>query len=77
MDAVRVSGQTRAFVSGLPVSVSQTTVVSRWFVMPIPAKEDMSFPWERNCFVALEIQVLTDWIISSGSCSSHLPKSVC
>jgi hypothetical protein len=29
-------------------------------VMPIPAKEDMSFPWETNCFVPLEIQVFTD-----------------
>jgi hypothetical protein len=29
--------QTIAFVTGFPVSRSQTTVVSRWFVTPIAA----------------------------------------
>jgi len=67
-----VSGQTSAFVRGLPVSESHTTVVSRWLVIPTEDREDNSLPWERNFFVAEEIQFLTDWIISFGSCSSHL-----
>ena len=35
--AVRVSCQTIAFEIGRPVARSQTTIVSRWFVIPTPA----------------------------------------
>ena len=37
MGAVRRHCQTIAGQTGAPVSLSQTTVVSRWFVMPMAA----------------------------------------
>ena len=40
--AVRVSCQTIAFAIGMPVARSQTTIVSRWFVIPTPATRPMS-----------------------------------
>ena len=55
-----MSGQTSAFVNGLPVWESHTTVVSRWFVIPTEDREDNSLPWERNFLVAEDIQFLTD-----------------
>lgn len=70
---MRVSHQTRAFVRGSPVWESHTTVVSLWFVMPTAAREERSLPSERNFFVATEMQLVTDLMISLGSCSSQLP----
>src|SRR5438477_4079733 len=40
MAAVRRSCHTMALQIGSPVARSQTTVVSRWFVMPIPEISD-------------------------------------
>ena len=37
MSEVRRHCHTMAFAMGSPVSLSQTTVVSRWFVMPMAA----------------------------------------
>ena len=37
MGAVLLHCQTMALYTGLPVFLSQTIVVSRWFVMPMPA----------------------------------------
>lgn len=67
-----MSCQTRAFVRGSPVVESHTTVVSRWFVIPTPAREDISCPSDWNFFMALDIHVVTDFMISFGLCSSQL-----
>ena len=72
MGAVRVSDHTRAFVRGSPVCESHTTVVSRWFVIPIAARSEMSFPCDTKILVATEMHFVMDVIISFGSCSSQL-----
>ena len=66
--AVRRSCQTMAGCSGSPVSRSQTTVVSRWLVIPIPAIwEAATAPRSSTSFRQ------ANWLsqISSASCSTH------
>ena len=46
MEAVRLHCQTMALQMGFPVFLSQTTVVSRWFVMPMAA---ISCTWMSDC----------------------------
>ena len=75
IDEVRVSHQTSALVRGSPVWESHTTVVSRWFVIPIAVRAERSLPSDRNFFVAEEMHAFTDFMISLGSCSSQLPNS--
>lgn len=75
MEAVRVSGQTRALVKGSPVVESHTMVVSRWFVIPIDERAERSFPWDLNFLVAPDMQFKTDLMISLGSCSNQLMQS--
>src|SRR2546423_14980365 len=45
MSMVRVSCQTMALCTGLPVFFSQTTVVSRWLVTPIPESSSALMPF--------------------------------
>jgi hypothetical protein len=42
-------------------------------VIPTAVREERSLPSARNFFVAEEMQVVTDLMISLGSCSSQLP----
>ncbi len=66
--SVRVSCQTMALWTGLPVAFSQTTVVSRWLVMPIAAR---SLAWMP---AFLSAPSMTAWLrcqISIASCSTH------
>jgi hypothetical protein len=65
---VRVSCQTIALYTGLPVAFSQTTAVSRWFVIPIAVRSDAATP---PLSIAPRI---TAWVraqISIGSCSTQ------
>ena len=66
--AVRRSCQTIALQTGSPVCRSQTTVVSRWFVMPIAAT-----PAAPVCdrAMASAATAICDAQISFGSCSTH------
>mmetsp|Transcript_65934 Transcript_65934/g.121617 ORF Transcript_65934/g.121617 Transcript_65934/m.121617 type:complete len:213 (-) Transcript_65934:54-692(-) len=64
--AVRRSSQTSALCRGLPVSRSQATVVSRWFVIPMAAT---SAALALTFFIASSIVAFTEARISSGSCS--------
>ncbi len=66
--AVRRSCQTMAFWSGAPVARSQTSVVSRWLVMPmaaIPAAPSGVFEIASRQVSSVEAQ------ISAGSCSTQ------
>ena len=54
--------------TGTPVRLSQTTVVSRWLVMPIAARSRACRPPVRNA-PAITVCVLRQ--ISTGSCSTH------
>ncbi len=66
--AVRVSCQTIALAIGSPVSRSQTTVVSRWLVMPIAATSPGSTPALAR---APPITSRVRCQISPGSCSTQ------
>ena len=65
---MRVSCQTSALWTGLPVVRSHTTAVSRWLVMPTPAMSSALAP-------AAEIaSSTTSWVraqISFASCSTQ------
>ncbi len=68
MSCWRVSCQTNALWTALPVVRSQTTVVSRWFVMPTAARSDPERPDFCNA------PSMTSWLrvqISAGSCSTQ------
>jgi hypothetical protein len=71
VSAVRRSCHTIARWIGAPVFRSQTTVVSRWFVIPIAASAS------RVTFVTFAARSApvtacsTDVQISAGSCSTH------
>ena len=66
--AVRRSCQTMALWIGLPLTRSQTIVVSRWLVMPMPA---MSLAATPAFAIASRTVATTLDQISSGSCSTH------
>ena len=71
MLSVRLSIQTIALCRGLPLALSQTTVVSRWLVMPRALM--LSLPhFFSACLTACCIQSCTPCQISSGSCSIQL-----
>ena len=65
---VRRSCQTMAFAMGRPVLRSQSSVVSRWFVMPMAAMSRASIPASA---IAPPTAAPTLVQISSGSCSTH------
>src|SRR6478735_2363788 len=71
--AVRVSCQTIAWWTGRPVRRSQTTVVSRWSLMPTAASALASAPASRS---ATRTQVRTRSRISSASCSTQPGRGV-
>ena len=59
--------QTIAFWTGLPVDLSQTTVVSRWLVMPMAAMSSGEAPASAmTCFAT----AICESQIASGSCST-------
>ncbi len=64
--AVRRSCHTIAFATGAPVSRSQTTVVSRWLVMPMAA---ISTPGTFAIASAMTAFCVAQ--ISAASCSTH------
>lgn len=66
--AVRRHCHTIAFAMGLSVALSQTTVVSRWFVMPMAAMSAPVTPAEASAAITA---CSTDAQISRGSCSTH------
>ena len=66
--AVRVSCQTMARVTGRPVSVSHSTVVARWLVMPIAVRSDACRPAESSAFESIA-RVASQ--ISFPSCSTR------
>ena len=68
MRSVRVSCQTMALYQGRPVFGFQTTVVSRWFVMPIAARSAAVRP---PLLRAPAIDSLTRALICRGSCSTQ------
>ena len=74
MSAVRRSCQTMARCTALPVARSQTTVVSRWLVIPIAA---MSLAF-RPAFSSASRQTVTVEVqMSSGSCSTQPEAGKC
>ena len=65
---MRVSCQTIAFITGSPVFLSHTTVVSRWLVMPRPEMSSALAP------AASSASSMTSCVraqISFGSCSTQ------
>ena len=66
--SVRVSCQTIALYTGSPVLRSQTTVVSRWLVIPSPA---MSSAFPPTFSSAPSITCWARCQISLGSCSTQ------
>src|SRR5215204_72508 len=72
--AVRRSCQTIARCSGSPLSRSQATTVSRWFVIPMPASERPSIPAESSASLATE-RVTSQ--ISLASCSTQPGRGKC
>ena len=72
--AVRRSCQTIARCSGMPVRRFQTSVVSRWLVMPMAAIASAPIP----AFATASRQVAaTVDQRSSGSCSTHPERGKC
>ncbi len=68
MGAVRRHCHTMAFITGSPVSRFHTTVVSRWFVMPMLS---MSFA-PRLCATRSSVSAPScDDRMSRGSCSTQ------
>ena len=70
---MRVSCQTIALWTGRPVRRDQTTVVSRWSLMPTAASARASAPASRS---ATRMQVRTRSRISSASCSTQPGRGV-
>ncbi len=66
--SVRVSCQTIAFITGSPVFLSHTTVVSRWLVMPRPEMSSALAPADSS---ASSITSCVRDQTSFGSCSTH------
>jgi hypothetical protein len=68
MGAVRRHCQTMALWIGFPVRRSHSTVVSRWFVMPMAAMSRGARPACCKAWRAVSI-----WVdqIASGSCSTQ------
>src|SRR5579885_2800037 len=68
MGAVRRLCQTIALKTGFPVAFSQTTVVSRWFVIPMAATSAAAAPAFFKASWAT-----ANWLdqIASGSCSTR------
>ena len=66
--AVRRSCQTIAGCTGRPLPRSQTTVVSRWFVIPIASRSPAATPAAASASAAV-CSTLAQ--ISSGSCSTQ------
>ncbi len=66
--SVRVSCQTMALAIGLPLAFSQTSVVSRWLVMPTAATSAALTPALAS---APAITASTLVQISSASCSTQ------
>ena len=72
--AVRRSCQTRALWTGSPVRGSQATTVSRWFVIPIPARSPPvapAFPIASEATRRVTLQ------ISFASCSTQPGRGKC
>ena len=65
---VRRSCQTMALYTGSPVSASQTMVVSRWLVMPMPA---MFLPLMPILVMASAMTAASEDQISIGLCSTQ------
>jgi hypothetical protein len=63
-----MSCQTMALAIGRPVRRDQTTVVSRWLLIPTAASARASAPTSRS---ATRTQVRTRSRISSASCSTQ------
>lgn len=72
IDWDRVSVQTMALCRGSPVSWSQTTVVSRWLVMPAHWMLSREWPLFSKSRTASSMQVSTEVTSSRGSCSCQL-----
>ena len=53
MPSVRVSCQTSALCMAAPLFLSQSTVVSRWLVMPSAATAERSAPTDRSALKML------------------------
>lgn len=63
-----------ALYSGFPVNLSQMTIVSRWFVMPIARISVLLYLIDVrlvNFSIACSTQLLTASKISNGFCSTH------
>ena len=66
--SVRVSCQTIALWTASPVLRSQTTAVSRWLVMPMPARSPLSIPADVSASATTSsVRAQT----SAGSCSTQ------
>ena len=72
--AVRRSCHTIAGCTGVPVRRSQTTVVSRWFVIPIAVSSRAATPASASASAAV-CSTLAQ--ISSGSCSTQPGSGKC
>lgn len=70
-EEVRVSDQTIALYNGTPDSLSQTTVVSRWQVIPTAPTSWIGIPREDIFCATSDRHSWTLLNISSGSCSSQ------
>lgn len=68
IESVRVSCHTMALQYGRPVRGSQTTVVSRWLVIPMASRSVPLRPPVRRAFCITE---LVRSQISTGSCSTQ------
>lgn len=58
------------------MSLSQTTVVSRWLVMPTACMSDAAWPCFSKASTAPSIHASTEVMISCGSCSCHLSNHI-
>ena len=65
---VLVSCQTMALARGVPVDRSQTTVVSRWLVIPTATRSRAATP---ACDRARVTTLSTEARITAGSCSTQ------
>ena len=67
--SVRVSCQTIALCTASPVVRSHTTVVSRWLVMPMPARSSLAMPGGGDGLGDHLLRCAAQ--TSAGSCSTH------
>ena len=68
MGAVRLHCQTMAFVTGIPLFLSQTMVVSRWLVIPTAAMCSAETP---SWLIASAATLIWEDQICVGSCSTQ------